>query len=123
MVSLRQRRFLGLVLGLSLLVACDDDESTPPPAPPLDGDAACKELGSKCHAGDTGSGLIAECHDIGHVEDPDVCLAKYDECMAVCMVDGGHGGAGGDDHGEGGESHGGAGGESHGGAGGESDHG
>ncbi len=56
------------------------------------GAVMCAELAAACHAGDDGSGDLAdECHDIGHLGDVDECEARYDECMAFCM--GGDGGA------------------------------
>jgi hypothetical protein len=93
---------LGL-LGVALCLApgCGDDDDTP-----MDGDAACEEIGEVCHDADDGNGLGAECHDVGHTGDGAVCLERYDECITYCKGELGEGGA--SSHG-----HGGAGGEAH----------
>jgi hypothetical protein len=123
---------LGLLgVAIALTPACgDDDDDTDGTggaageggniggeggAPLDEGAAACKELGSLCHDADDGKGLGKECHELGHVGDGKVCLARYDECKTYCesvLGQGGgshgHGGGGGESHSEGG-----AGGEAH----------
>lgn len=70
-------------------VACKDDEETPSHG--HDDFPACKELGKRCHAFDTGSGLGHDCHELGHGAKTEAeCIAKRDECLAVCpLTDGG----------------------------------
>jgi hypothetical protein len=40
-------------------------------------------LGALCHrvSNDT---KASECHDVGHINDAETCLAVEDECVAVC---------------------------------------
>jgi hypothetical protein len=97
---------LGLLgVTLCLAPACGDDDDSDG-GTPRDGDAACKELGEICHAADDGTGLGAECHEVGHTGDGEVCLERYDECITYCEANLGEGGAPG-------HSEGGAGGEVH----------
>ncbi|HVJ14835.1 MAG TPA: hypothetical protein VM686_05320 [Polyangiaceae bacterium] len=88
------------------------------------GTAACEEIGHLCHEAES-SELGAECHELGHTGDGEVCLDRYEECISFCTdylagggaggAEHGHAGEGGAAHGEGGAAHGGA---AHGGAGG-----
>jgi hypothetical protein len=95
------------------------DEIEPDPTPGLTGAEACTQLGELCHDVDTGTGLGAECHELGHVNDGDTCLARYDECKSFCESALSSGGSTGHSQGGGGgDSHDSAGGGSHGGAGG-----
>jgi hypothetical protein len=129
---------LGLLgVALALTPACGDDDDTADGSGGAagesgnaggeggelsDGEAACLELGELCHDADDGTGLGAECHELGHVGDGDACLERFEECKTYCEGQLGHGGAGGAGHAEGGAGHteGGAGGEAHAEAGGSS---
>jgi hypothetical protein len=96
----------GLGLGVALFAgACSD---TRPVGPIRDGLAECESMGKLCH--DPGvrlGGRYEECHDIGHENVGEECLAHYDECASLCKAapEGGTGGAGGE--GGAGDSHGG----------------
>jgi hypothetical protein len=88
--------FLGATtLAFGLLVGCGDDHHS-------QGHHAggqCEALGHVCHDADDGNGRAAECHDVGHAEEPEECEAIFDECIELC-VDAigeaqGEGGAGG----------------------------
>ena len=65
-------------------------------APHGEGSPECEALGSLCHAADAGPGPISDCHDTGHVGDPDACVAAFADCINICVVaESGAGGAGG----------------------------
>lgn len=91
----------------ALALACSDDSDDDAGGSGLSGAQACEEIGETCHASDTGSGLAAECHELGHVGDGNVCLARYEECMSFC-TSAGAGGAGHGSQGEAGAAHGGS---------------
>lgn len=81
--------------GLALLAACSSSSSDPA----ADVAGACNAIASACHAYDTGAGIGAECHDLGHAGDDAKCAPRRAECLAACPeTDGGYGGHGG--HGE-----------------------
>jgi uncharacterized repeat protein (TIGR04052 family) len=44
----------------------------------------CRDLGRNCHVVDQGTGVIAECHSLGHANDADACEARRDECVQAC---------------------------------------
>jgi hypothetical protein len=111
---------------VGLLNGCGDDEAEPAPpsvvvpseagAPdgssdpnPVDphevpdsgtaGEIMCAEMGTYCHASDTGEDNLANtCHDVGHAGDPAACAEIYDECMAFCLQDAGHNEDAGSEH-------------------------
>jgi len=73
----------------------DGDEDHPEPANERErrGYEVCCLLGALCHpvSEDTKAG---ECHDLGHVNDPEACLEVQDECTMACeglqeMLEGG----------------------------------
>lgn len=47
----------------------------------------CCQIGAICHDGDKPGGdpTIGECHDLGHENDPDVCIANFDRCVSACV--------------------------------------
>ena len=61
------------------------------------GDAAtiCQVLGHLCHDADTGTGLAADCHDLGHEGDGEACEQGFASCIDTCVDSAGEGGAGG----------------------------
>lgn len=61
------------------------------------GEAMCRVLGALCHAVDDIDGPLAECHDLGHAGDPEVCAERFESCANQCLdaADGGHGTGGG----------------------------
>lgn len=67
--------------------------------------AQCEAIGELCHPVDDGDGPLHECHDLGHIGDPEVCAERFDDCITMCLAaaeEHGEGGAGGDHaHGEG----------------------
>jgi hypothetical protein len=71
--------------------------------------AQCQALGSLCHEVDDGDGPLHDCHDVGHIGDPQACAEVFDDCITMCLEAaeghgaGGSGGAGGEHggHGEG----------------------
>lgn len=77
--------------------------------------AMCDTLGDLCHITGYSEGLVAECHQLGHAREPDVCVERFVECANECLSLRPHaggepvaGGAAGAGTGQGGESHGGA---------------
>ena len=44
----------------------------------------CDGLGSNCHVVDPGSGVINECHSLGHSGDIAMCAARREECVNAC---------------------------------------
>jgi uncharacterized repeat protein (TIGR04052 family) len=44
----------------------------------------CGDLGRNCHVVDTGTGVLSECHSLGHAGDPAMCEARRDECINAC---------------------------------------
>jgi uncharacterized repeat protein (TIGR04052 family) len=44
----------------------------------------CRDLGRSCHVVDPGSGVINECHNVGHANDAGACEARRDECVQAC---------------------------------------
>ena len=50
------------------------------------GDPFCRALGSLCHAVDDGDGPRHACHELGHVNDPATCRARFDDCAAMCLT-------------------------------------
>lgn len=66
-------------------------------------DPYCAALGALCHPVDTGSGMGAECHEIGHLGVAADCADAFDSCAGFCLEElekleqgvGGAGGAGG----------------------------
>jgi uncharacterized repeat protein (TIGR04052 family) len=44
----------------------------------------CNDLGRNCHVVDTGTGVINECHNLGHAGDAAMCEARRDECVQAC---------------------------------------
>lgn len=74
------------------LALCEDGVG---PAPAGDAGAEqCTTIGHACHDYDTGSGLGALCHSVGHSGDPDLCGVVYGACADFCGLhehpDGGH---------------------------------
>jgi uncharacterized repeat protein (TIGR04052 family) len=47
-------------------------------------EAACEEMGDRCHDLDDGQGLGHLCHETGHAGNAVWCAAIYDECTALC---------------------------------------
>jgi len=63
-------------------------------------DPYCAALGSLCHPVDTGAGMGAECHEIGHLGVAADCAEAFDSCGDFCLeelekLEEGAGGAGG----------------------------
>jgi hypothetical protein len=56
-----------------------------------EGLAMCCELGAICHEVGPQQADRAECHELGHLNDPSECRANYERCMDIC----GHSGEGG----------------------------
>lgn len=105
------RACLGLwMVGSALaFVACGDDDDGGPggagapsagapgagggagegAGPVASGEAKCQVLGELCHAADTGSGPISECHELGHVNDADACTAGFADCIEACVPESG----------------------------------
>lgn len=42
----------------------------------------CAEIGALCHAATTPAGVA--CHELGHADDPAMCSARHDACVAEC---------------------------------------
>jgi hypothetical protein len=55
----------------------------------------CCELGAVCHEPGLQAADVKECHDIGHLNDPEACRESYERCLNVCRPRG-EGGAGGE---------------------------
>jgi hypothetical protein len=56
----------------------------------------CQVLGHLCHDADTGTGPAADCHELGHIGDVEVCEQEFAGCIGTCVSSGGgEGGAGG----------------------------
>lgn len=81
---------------LALLAACGGGaESTPeasttpltPAEQEAEGLALCCQLGALCHPGlkDPIGGLVYNCHQLGHENDPASCASQFDECMVACL--------------------------------------
>jgi len=74
------------------------------------GVAECQVVGELCHEADTGAGAAHECHELGHVNDQDLCAAEFTHCATICLAAreelehgvGGSGAGGEHGHGEGG---------------------
>jgi hypothetical protein len=81
-----------LALGLAL-AGCG--ESTPDPH---EEEGACGEISEACHGVDTGTGAIAECHDVAHEGVLTACEEREAECVALCQAAAGDGGAHDHDH-------------------------
>jgi hypothetical protein len=56
--------------------------------PPAGAPDVCSEIAGACHAHDSksGSGLIHECHALGHAHKLDVCIARRKECLDACAA-------------------------------------
>jgi hypothetical protein len=50
----------------------------------LEGLQMCCYLGEICHEGSETNATFAECHDLGHENDPAACRADFDRCKAAC---------------------------------------
>ncbi|HEY6080857.1 MAG TPA: hypothetical protein VIW29_18715 [Polyangiaceae bacterium] len=48
-------------------------------------DPYCAALGELCHAVDDEDGPTHDCHELGHVNDPEICAASFDECATLCL--------------------------------------
>jgi hypothetical protein len=48
-------------------------------------DPYCAALGELCHAVDDEDGPTHECHELGHVNDAEVCSERFDECATLCL--------------------------------------
>lgn len=91
--------FLMLVLAPSCGEDAGDSSTEPELTPEQHGLVLCCRIGDTCHPGseDPIGGLVRQCHDLGHQNDPDLCRARYDECLAACssgrqdVSDGEHG--------------------------------
>ncbi len=46
----------------------------------------CAALGELCHAVDDQDGPLHECHELGHVNDADICAAEFDHCARICLA-------------------------------------
>lgn len=58
------------------------------------GPAVCEVLGTLCHAADSGTGPVSECHDVGHEGNEAACEAQFALCITTCAADeGGSGGS------------------------------
>ncbi|HEX2880494.1 MAG TPA: hypothetical protein VHO25_13265 [Polyangiaceae bacterium] len=99
---------------VALTLACGDDVDVAQPGPdsgvggqvnqpdasggsggmsahPTEDAGVCAALGTLCHDFDTGNGDLGDqCHDAGHVGDPEACAEIYDDCVAFCSSDAGH---------------------------------
>jgi hypothetical protein len=64
---------ISIVLAALVAMGCGDDS---------EGSAKCEELGVICHPIE--SDLAQQCHALGHEGDPEVCVDRYDECIAEC---------------------------------------
>jgi len=49
------------------------------------GPLKCMALGELCHPVDDVDGPLHECHELGHVADPAVCEAEFDNCVTMCI--------------------------------------
>lgn len=108
MMQIERERWLALALGALLALACggDSDSDSVVPEPDSDSSGAasapltpeqreaegldlCCELGAVCHPGpdDPIGGLVYNCHQLGHSNDPSLCSAQFDECIAGCLGD------------------------------------
>lgn len=69
-------------------------------------DAHCAALGELCHPVDDTDGPLHECHEVGHIGNPQNCATEFDRCATLCLAareeleagegaDGGAAGAGG----------------------------
>ena len=87
---------LACVLGWTTLVVfgCGSDDGAPA-ATDTEGLRQCCELGALCHRIVPESEDIQRCHQLGHGNDPAVCRANYEDCLAICAPMG-EGGAGGE---------------------------
>ena len=109
MITRRAPWFIVFSAATALALGCSDDGEEDGSGSSLSGQQACEEIGETCHDPDTGSGLAAECHELGHVGDGQVCLSRYEECMDFCTTASAAGGAGHGHGSEGGAAHGGGG--------------
>ncbi|AKF08627.1 hypothetical protein [Sandaracinus amylolyticus] len=75
------RQSVLLAFSLLSLAACGDDD-----APVHHEEGACGDIVDVCHDVDTGTGAIAECHDLGHAGDVAACEPRRDECVALCTA-------------------------------------
>lgn len=49
-------------------------------------DPYCAALGELCHAVDDEDGPTHECHELGHVNDPEICMEQFDDCATLCLA-------------------------------------
>ena len=75
-----------------MIPSCSDPDSDDP-GNDEEGLRMCCELGAWCHRVPPDPDL-AECHNIGHLNDPQGCRDNYERCMSLCAPSG-EGGAGG----------------------------
>lgn len=87
-------RAICTLLGLSTLVACeDDDESTHEEVG--DPDPTCEAISTACHDVEDLSARAHECHDFAHENDKSICEREEGDCVEHCAALDGAGGAGG----------------------------
>jgi hypothetical protein len=46
----------------------------------------CAALGELCHAVDDETGPLHECHELGHVNDQELCAAEFSHCATICLA-------------------------------------
>lgn len=73
------------LLAAFFCIGCSDDDDSSAEPNDEEGLALCCELSALCHVvGDDASAKVAECHTIGHANDPKVCREEYESCVTAC---------------------------------------
>jgi hypothetical protein len=62
------------------------DTCVPSEVAGVEKDPRCAALGELCHPVDDDDGPLHECHELGHVNDPEICAASFDGCATRCLA-------------------------------------
>lgn len=58
--------------------------STSTPAAAAANSEACNEIAKACHRHDKEAGVIHDCHELGHAQNLEACLARRQQCLEAC---------------------------------------